>query len=128
MIGLVTDKSSLTNVIEVFGDKINENLYKLPFWFEKVGDHFRLYHENDPPPVIVELEKQRDKVEEALTFLESQGFYIKNLWHIQDVNNKFGDIEDGDAFDILDEAISSDRTIEYINERISDIGNNLLKR
>lgn len=70
--------------------------------------------------------EERDPVTEALDFLESQGFYIRNLWHVQDVQNHFN-CTDEEALDLLDQAVSGEWIIELINGRILNFGvdNNL---
>ena len=54
--------------------------------------------------------------------LMDAGYYVGNLWHIDDVQDKFEDISDDDAQDILDEVLTSDWITERIQERIYDIG------
>lgn len=66
-------------------------------------------------------DEERDLVTEALDFLESQGFYIQNLWHIQDVQRKF-DCTEEEAFEVLNDAVSGEWIIEQINERIDYYG------
>lgn len=70
--------------------------------------------------------EEPDQITEALDYLESQGFYVHNLWHIQDVQDKF-DCTEKEAFTVLDDAVSGEWIIEQINERILDFGkdNNL---
>ena len=54
--------------------------------------------------------------------LTSRGYYTENLWHIDDVQDKFKDVSDDDAQDILDEVLTSDWITEKIQEGIYDIG------
>ena len=54
--------------------------------------------------------------------LMDAGYYVGNLWHIDDVQEKFEDVSDDDAQDILDEVLTSDWITERIQERIYDIG------
>jgi hypothetical protein len=54
-----------------------------------------------------------DPITEALDFLESQGFYIHNLWHIQDVQDKF-ECTPEEAMKVLDEAVSGELIMEDI--------------
>ncbi len=65
---------------------------------------------------------EEDKTTECLDYLESQGFYVQNLWHIQDVQNQF-ECSDEEAFEVLDNAVSGEWIIEQINGRILDISN-----
>lgn len=72
---------------------------------------------------VLILDMEADKVTEALDYLESQGFYINNLWHIQDVQDKF-DCTEEEAFEVLEKAVSGEWVIEAINERIDMFGLN----
>ena len=72
---------------------------------------------------VLILDMEADKVTEALDYLESQGFYIKNLWHIQDVQDKF-DCTEEEAFEVLEETVSGELIMEDINERIHMFGLN----
>ena len=65
--------------------------------------------------------EEKDPVTEALDFLESQGFYIRNLWHVQDVQTK-SECTEEEALDVLEDAVSGEWIIEQINERISYCG------
>ena len=62
-----------------------------------------------------------DKVTEALDYLESQGYFIHNLWHIQNVQDRF-DCTEEEAFDLLDDAVCGEYIMEEINERITIFG------
>jgi len=53
----------------------------------------------------------------ALRYLKRKGYYIDNLWHISDVQDKFECTKEK-AFEILDEAVSGEYIIEDINDRI----------
>lgn len=79
-------------------------------------------NEEDPNVEDWDKENGKDKITEALDYLESQGFYIRNTWHIQDVQDKFQCTEE-EAFDVLDDAVSGEWIIQQINDRIIDIGN-----
>lgn len=61
--------------------------------------------------------------QEARKVLMDAGYYVGNLWHVDDVQCKFKDISDDDAKDILDEVLTGDWTIEKIQDCIYDIGN-----
>jgi glycerol kinase len=54
-------------------------------------------------------------IESARAFLESQGYYTRNLWHIMDVNTNQTDEE---KMNILDDALSNGSTIQHLNEVI----------
>jgi len=79
-------------------------------------------NEEDPNVEDWDKENGKDKITEALDYLEFQGFYIRNTWHIQDVQDKFQCTEE-EAFDVLDDAVSGEWIIQQINDRIIDIGN-----
>jgi hypothetical protein len=55
--------------------------------------------------------------------LMDAGYYVGNLWHIDDVQDKFKDVSDDDAQDVLDEVLTSHWITEKIQEGIYDIGN-----
>ena len=65
-----------------------------------------------------------DKVTECLNYLESQGFYVFNMWHVQDVQTKF-DCTDEEAQELLEKAVSGEVIIEMINDRISTFGDEM---
>jgi hypothetical protein len=58
------------------------------------------------------------KVEEALQTLRDAGYYVKFLWHIDDVNND--DLTDGEKLEVLHNAIHKDYMYSNINESIHD--------
>lgn len=79
-------------------------------------------NEEDPNVEDWDKENGKDKITEALDYLESQGFYIRNTWHIQDVQDKFKCTEE-EAFDVLDDAefdyvIYNTGTIEDLIESV----------
>lgn len=59
-------------------------------------------------------------VEEAKQVLEDNGYYVGNLWHIEDVK-VYGDVSDDDAYNILDSALTNEWIMEQINVTISDL-------
>lgn len=58
-------------------------------------------------------------VEEAKEVLENAGYYMWNLWHINDVK-QHAEIDDTEALHILDDSLASDWIIEQINTTILD--------
>jgi hypothetical protein len=54
-----------------------------------------------------------DKILEAKRTLREAGFYVGNLWHIDDVKLNYK-CDDETAQDILDDALSNDATMEQI--------------
>lgn len=58
-------------------------------------------------------------VEQAREFLESQGYYVKNLWHINDVKDRF-ECTDEEAQEVLDTALQNEWIVEKICLTIKD--------
>lgn len=58
-----------------------------------------------------------DKVEVARKFLKDQGYYVDNLWHINDVQQNH-DLNDDDAYKVLDKVMQSEYTVSNIFEMI----------
>lgn len=54
-----------------------------------------------------------DGIFKAKELLFKEGYYIGNLWHIDDVKNNY-DCDDEDAYNILNQAVAS----EYVQEQI----------
>jgi hypothetical protein len=61
------------------------------------------------------------KIEEAKKLLKDNGYQTYNLWHIDDVLDKEGLLEDGDKMEILEEALTNEWVIEQIFFIINDI-------
>ncbi len=59
--------------------------------------------------------------EQAMQFLQDQGYYVGNLWHISDVQNKF-ECTDEEALDILNDVHQHDGIVERIFEAIDLLG------
>lgn len=53
--------------------------------------------------------------EEAKQVLRDAGYYVDNLWCIEDVD---ADITDDEKYEILDEVLQSEYIMERINESI----------
>ena len=60
-------------------------------------------------------------IEKAKEFLRSKGYYVDNLWHIMDVQNKFN-CTDEEAQSILFEAHNNDGIVENIFQAIDFLG------
>jgi len=56
----------------------------------------------------------------AKLVLKQAGYFVDNLWHIDDVQHKF-ECDDDTAQGILDDVLTSDWFFERINEAIYDI-------
>ena len=54
-------------------------------------------------------------IKDAKEVLRQSGYYVDNLWHIDDVQ-RYGDISDDDAYQVLDSVLQNGYTIENINE------------
>ena len=61
------------------------------------------------------------KIKQAKQVLQDHGYYVDNLWHIDDVKSKSDNIDDDDLYSILDQALTSDWIMEQINTTISDL-------
>jgi hypothetical protein len=68
------------------------------------------------------------KVENAKKVLKDAGYYVDNLWHINDVKQNYK-VSDDEAYKILDVALTSDwiteRTFEMINDVRIDLINSI---
>lgn len=52
-------------------------------------------------------------IEQAKKVLEDAGYYYGNLWKVEDVQSKFNCTDD-EAYEVLDEALQNDATMEQI--------------
>jgi hypothetical protein len=52
-------------------------------------------------------------VEQAKQVLEANGYYVENLWSVKDVQTRFKCTDD-EAQEVLDQALSSESTMEQI--------------
>lgn len=53
-------------------------------------------------------------VEEAKAVLRENGYFVDNLWHVDDVKLRYNCDDDEQAQDILDNALTNDATMEQI--------------
>ena len=58
---------------------------------------------------------------ESLELLESSGYYIQNLWHVEDVKKRLPDLSDDEALGVLDEVLTSDEVFEAIHDKINRV-------
>jgi len=63
------------------------------------------------------------KEEEARSILKEKGYYVGNLWSVDDVKSLFK-CDDDEAYGVLDEALQTDGVMIHIWESIEDIGTN----
>lgn len=55
-----------------------------------------------------------NKIEEAKKLLKDNGYYVDNLWHIDDVKSLKEDITEEKAQEVLDLALTNEATMEQI--------------
>lgn len=60
-------------------------------------------------------------IEEAKDFLKSKGYFVSNLWHVDDVKTLFKCTDD-EAQEVLEEALTSDSTYDAVWFNISFYG------
>ena len=59
------------------------------------------------------------QIEEAREFLKSKGYYVDNLWTIDDVQSQY-ECTDEEAYTILDRTLQHEWTIENIFDMIDE--------
>ena len=70
------------------------------------------------------MENNADKylaIENARKVLKENGYFVDNLWHVDDVKSKFK-CDDDVAQGILDEALTNEATMEQIWFSIGEFG------
>jgi hypothetical protein len=60
-------------------------------------------------------------VEEAKAVLKANGYFVDNLWHVEDVKSKFN-CDDEEAQDVLLESLTNEATMEQIWFSIEEFG------
>jgi hypothetical protein len=60
------------------------------------------------------------EVEKAKKVLRDHGYFVDNLWHIQDVQANYMKASDEDAQKILNTALTNEATMEQISLAITD--------
>jgi hypothetical protein len=61
-----------------------------------------------------------NEVEKAKEVLRANGYYVENLWHIQNVQANYIKASDEDAQKILNIALTNQETLEQISYSITD--------
>lgn len=61
-----------------------------------------------------------DAVENAKKVLRDHGYFVDNLWHIQDVQVNYMKASDEDAQKILNTALTNEATMEQISFAITE--------
>ena len=67
------------------------------------------------------------KTNEVKEFLKSKGYYVDNLWQIEDVKHNRPDLTDEQAYEILDKAMNNEYLMNETWETIDIIYNDLYK-
>lgn len=62
-----------------------------------------------------------NKIEEAKAILKQAGYYVDNLWHVDDVKSRF-ECDEDDAQEVLDSALKNEATMEQIWYAILESG------
>jgi len=60
----------------------------------------------------------QSKIENAKDILRDAGYYVDNLWHINDIINGFNCADDVEAYRTLDKVMTSEQTSVDIFEQI----------
>jgi len=60
----------------------------------------------------------QSKIENAKDILRDAGYYVDNLWHINDIINDFNCADDVEAYRTLDKVMTSEQTAAHIFEQI----------
>lgn len=72
------------------------------------------YDTREDDIIVTKIEDNYYKsVEYARQLLKDNGYYVENLWHIDDVKSK-KECSDDEAYDILDNALQNEATYEQI--------------
>lgn len=61
----------------------------------------------------MDIRNQQREIDNARAVLRTYGYYVENLWHIEDVFPKH-DCSDEEAYDILDHALQNEATYSQI--------------
>lgn len=54
-----------------------------------------------------------DKIQEAKAILREAGYFVANLWHVNDIKDRY-ECDNATAFEILDNALTNEGTMEQI--------------
>ena len=54
-----------------------------------------------------------DKIQEANAILREAGYFVNNLWHVNDIKDRY-ECDNATAFEILDNALTNEGTMEQI--------------
>lgn len=66
---------------------------------------------------VLEYAKEHLSIDDAKKILERHGYFVINLWHVEDVMTNY-DCDEDTAQDILYKSLTNDHTIEAIYDSI----------
>jgi hypothetical protein len=66
-----------------------------------------------------------NNIEEAKEVLRNAGYFTDNLWHIDDVKDRFNGVDDEDAQEILETALTNDWIMEQIHYGIGEVAEDM---
>jgi hypothetical protein len=55
-----------------------------------------------------------DKIEQAKATLRNAGYFVDNLWHVDDVKGRYEGCDEATAQHILDQALTNEATMEQV--------------
>lgn len=61
------------------------------------------------------------QVDEAREVLRKAGYFVDNLWHVNDVKDNYVVLDNEDAQEVLDDALTNEWIIEQIHLTILDV-------
>ena len=67
----------------------------------------------------------KEEIEKAREVLREAGYYVDNLWHIDDVRTLFENVTDEQAQEILDASFQNEATFDQIWFAIEQIGQDI---
>ena len=65
---------------------------------------------------------EKNKIELAKDVLRDAGYYVDNLWQVDDVRKKFKNVDNETCQEVLDTALTDDWLTEQIWETICSVG------
>lgn len=66
-----------------------------------------------------------NEIEKAKETLRQSGYFVDNLWHIEDVDSKFKDLSFEEKQDLLLHAMTNEWIMNQIWESICELGDSL---
>lgn len=74
--------------------------------------------------VINPIELSLSEVEKAKTILKFNGYYVDNIWHIDDVKMLYN-CTDGQAYDVLDKALNQEILFQDVYISIDQVAKDM---